>query len=129
MVGMEARGRRIGRWRGCFRWGNAIIAQVGDVDLWVVKRKTLREFWERYPDAEQPLRAWYAKAASADWDSPARVKEDYPSASIIANDRVVFNIKGNTYRLVVHIRYQHHKIYIRFFGRHVEYDETKVAEV
>ena len=78
---------------------------------------------------ERALRAWYLKAGQADWDAPARVKEDYPNASIIANDRVVFNIKGNTYRLVVRIYYQHHKVYIRFFGTHAEYDAINAAEV
>ena len=97
--------------------------------MWVVKKKTLQEFWERHTDAERALRVWYAKAVNADWGSPARVKEDYPNASIIANDRVVFNIKGNTYRLVVHIRYQHHKVYIRFVGTHVEYDTISAEEV
>ncbi len=97
--------------------------------MWIVKKKTLQEFWERRPDAERALRAWYLKAEQADWDSPARVKEDYPNASIIANDRVVFNIKGNTYRLVVHIRYQRHKVYIRFFGTHADYDAINAEEV
>ena len=97
--------------------------------MWVFKRKTLREFWERYPDAEQALDTWHRDAARADWNSPARVKEDYPTASIIANDRVVFNIKGNTYRLVVHIRYQHHKVFIRFIGTHADYDKIEAEEV
>ena len=97
--------------------------------MWVVKRKTLQEFWERHMDAERALRAWYVTARNADWDSTARVKDNYPDASIIANDRVVFNIRGNTYRLVVHIRYQHHKVYIRFIGTHAEYDDINAEEV
>ena len=97
--------------------------------MWIVKKKTLREFWERHPDAKRALEAWYQIARSAEWDSPARVKESHPDASIIANDRVIFNIKGNTYRLVVHIRYQYHKVYIRFIGTHAEYDDIEAAEV
>lgn len=97
--------------------------------MWVVKRKTLQEFWELHPDAERPLDTWYKDAEKADWDSPASVRRDYPTASIIANDRVVFNIKGNTYRLVVHIRYQHHKVFIRFIGTHADYDKIRAEEI
>lgn len=97
--------------------------------MWVVKRKTLREFWERNRDAEQALRAWYSRARKASWDSPAQVKEANAHASIIGNDRVVFNIKCNAYRLVVHIDYRHHKVYIRFIGTHREYDGINAEEV
>lgn len=97
--------------------------------MWVVKRKTLQEFWERYPDAERSLDAWHKDAEKANWDSPARVKQHYPTASIIANDRVVFNIKGNTYRLVVHIRYRYHMVFVRFIGTHAEYDRIDAEEV
>lgn len=97
--------------------------------MWVVKRKTLREFWERYPDAERPLDAWHKDAEKANWDSPDRVRHDYPTARIIANDQMVFNIKGNTYRLVVHIRYRYHMVFIRFIGTHAEYDRINAEEV
>lgn len=97
--------------------------------MWVVKKKTLQEFWERRPDAERALRAWYSRAKKANWDSPARVKESNANASIIANDRVVFNIQGHAYRLVVHIDYQYHKVYIRFIGTHSEYDQINAEEV
>ena len=97
--------------------------------MWVITRRTLRNFWLRHPDAEGPLRDWYQEANSADWRSPADVRSRYPSASIIAGNRVVFNIKGNDYRLVVLIDYPYHKVYIRFVGTHAEYDSIDAAEV
>ena len=88
----------------------------------IIARSTLRNFWELYPDAEQPLKAWYDEASRAEWDSPTDIKNIYRNASIIANNRVVFNIKGNNYRLIVHVRYDIEIIFIRFIGTHKEYD-------
>jgi len=89
----------------------------------------LREFWKQFPDAEEPLLAWYREVEKEDWDGPANVKEKYRSASIIKGSRVVFNIKGNDYRLVVKINYPYRMVYIRFVGTHAQYDETDVEEV
>src|SRR3990172_2395304 len=88
----------------------------------IISRKRLIQFWERYPDAEQPLRAWYAEAKKANWKTPIEVKAVYRNASILANNRVVFNIKGNDYRLVVVVEYRQGKIFIRFVGTHAEYN-------
>lgn len=88
----------------------------------IIAKKTLREFWGRFPDAEQPLKAWYAEAKHADWQTPNDVKAKYASASILKGSRVVFNICGNKYRLVVKINYPHRIIYVRFVGTHEEYD-------
>ena|SRR5689334_1961891 len=95
----------------------------------IIAKRTLREFWGVNPDAEDPLLAWYREAEAADWDSPAKVKSQYRSASIIANNRVVFNIKGNDYRLVVKINYKYRVIYIRKICTHEEYDEIDVEKV
>lgn len=95
----------------------------------IISRRTLQEFWEKRPDSEQSLRAWYAKAKRADWQSPAEVKADYRNASIIANNRVVFNIKGNHYRLIVAINYPYGIIYIRFVGTHKEYGQIDAATI
>ena len=95
----------------------------------VIARKTLRRFWERHWDAAPSLREWLKRAERASWESPQLVKADYPSASIIGGDRVVFNIKGNNYRLVVHIDYRAHKVYVRFIGSHAEYDRIQATEV
>jgi len=95
----------------------------------IIARRTLREFWENHPESEEPLLAWYREVEKEDWDTPARVKERYGSASIVGNNRVVFNIKGNAYRLVVAINYPYRVVYIRFVGTHAEYDGIDVEEV
>ena len=95
----------------------------------IIARRTLREFWEKYPDTEQPLRAWYDKVTKADWHTPTDVKRDYRTTSFVANNRVVFNIKGNDYRLIALLDYQRTVVYIRFIGTHREYDKVDAAAV
>ena len=90
---------------------------------------TLRVFWERHPDAEQPLKAWYAEATSAVWTQPAEIKAQYRSASVLKNRRVVFNIKGNHYRLIVAIAYKLQIVYVKFVGTHQEYDAVDAETV
>jgi mRNA interferase HigB len=89
----------------------------------------LREFWERHPDAEEPLLAWHREVVKEDWDTPAKVKAKYGPASIVAGSRMVFNIKDNDYRLVVKINYPYRVVYIRFVGTHAEYDGIDAEEV
>ncbi|MEZ5289826.1 MAG: type II toxin-antitoxin system HigB family toxin [Vicinamibacterales bacterium] len=95
----------------------------------IIAKKALRDFWGRHPDAEGPLLAWYREAEAESWDSPAKVKQKYGSASIVANNRVVFNIKGNTYRLVVKVNYGVRIVFIRFVGTHAEYDRINVEDI
>ena len=95
----------------------------------IIAKKTLREFWRRCPDAEQALLSWYREVEAEDWDTPARIKAKYRSASIIGDNRVVFNIKGNRYRLVVKINYPYRVVYVRFVGTHAEYDAVDAEEV
>lgn len=95
----------------------------------VIAGKNLRQFRERHPGATRSLREWHRRAELANWESPQQVKTDFPSASIIRGDRVVFNIRGNRYRLVVHIHYRTGQIYVRFIGTHAEYDRIDAAEV
>jgi mRNA interferase HigB len=95
----------------------------------VISRQAMREFWERHPDARQALSAWFCEAERADWGSPAAIKTRYVNASVIGGNRVVFNIKGNTYRLVVKIPYARRVAYIRFVGTHAEYDAINLEEV
>jgi mRNA interferase HigB len=91
----------------------------------IIKRKTLIEFYEQpnRRDAKQPLEAWYNEAKNANWESPADIKTHYRSASILKNNRVVFNIAGNKYRLIVRINYHSKTVFIRFIGTHPEYDK------
>lgn len=95
----------------------------------IVARRTLREFWNKHADAEQPLRAWYYDARKADWSSPADVKRVYAHASIIGENRIVFNIGGNKYRLVVAVNYRYRVCNVRFIGTHKAYDRIDVATV
>lgn len=98
----------------------------------VIALSTLREFWNRssaHADARQPIRAWYRRALRAQWASPADVKADFASASILRGGRVVFNIGGNKYRLVVQINYQFGIVYIRFVGTHAQYDQIDAQKI
>jgi mRNA interferase HigB len=97
----------------------------------VIARRTLREFWEQrgHGDAEQPLRAWFAEARRATWRTPSDVKAAYRNASFVGNDRVIFNIGGNKYRLVVALKYSAQIAFIRFVGTHAAYDKIDVEEV
>ena len=95
----------------------------------IISRRRLVEFWEAHPDAEQPLRAWFTEAKKADWNSPADIKVVYPSISILGNNRVIFNIKGNKYRLIVIVEYSQGKMFIRFVGTHKDYDRIDATSI
>jgi mRNA interferase HigB len=95
----------------------------------ILSRSTLRDFWKFHPDAEEALKTWYYEASRADWKSPVDVKTVHRNASIISNNRVVFNIKGNRYRLIVAVRYEIGIIFIRFIGTHAEYDKADAETI
>lgn len=95
----------------------------------VIAKKTLKDFWEKHPDCEQQLKAWYQEAEDAKWKEPNDVKKDYPSASILEDNRVVFNIKGNHYRLIVKINYSYGMVWIRFAGTHAQYDKIEATKI
>lgn len=95
----------------------------------VIAISTLRRFREKHPTTEIPLRAWYAEARRARWERPADVKANRRNVSVVANSRVVFNIKGNDYRLVVAIRYDKQIMFIGFIGTHGEYERIDAATV
>jgi mRNA interferase HigB len=95
----------------------------------VISVKRLKLFWQRHLDAEKPLRGWYTEAKKARWNGPQDIKIDYRTASILRNDRVVFNIKGNTYRLVVAVKYEFQIVYVRFIGTHGAYDKINAEEI
>ena len=91
----------------------------------VIAKRTLRVYWARYPEVRTALESWHAEFAAATYTSPRELKETYPHASILAGNRVVFNIKGNHFRLIVKIKYSARPpiCYVRFIGTHAEYDE------
>ena len=97
----------------------------------IVSRKTLRAFWERpgHEDAEQPLKAWFREVSRSDWARPSDVKADFRSASIVGDNRIVFNIAGDKYRLIVKANYPYRMMYVRFIGTHREYDRIDVTKV
>lgn len=95
----------------------------------IIARRTLKDFWEKHPDAKGQLEAWYREVKLATWSKSADVKTRYPEASIVGRDRVIFDICKNRYRLIVVIKYKFHVIYIRFIGTHAEYDRIDAKEI
>jgi len=94
-----------------------------------ISKKTLRNFWEKYPSCEKQLKLWFGEASVASWRNPSDIKKEYPSASILASNRVVFNINGNQYRLIVRINYHYQIVWIRFVGSHVDYDKIDANKI
>ena len=95
----------------------------------VVARRTLMRFWEMHPDARGPLIAWFAAARAAHWRAPQDIRDQYGSAEFVGDNRVVFNIGGNKYRLVVRISYEFQQVLIKFVGTHKAYDQIDVETV
>ena len=95
----------------------------------IITKAPLREFWEKHPAAVLPLQVWYKDTSGQTWKMPNDVKAYYGNASIVGNSRVVFNIKGNDFRLVVAINYIASAVYIRFIGTHAEYDKINAATI
>lgn len=98
----------------------------------VIALSTLKDFWGNepdYADAEGPALAWYREAKKADWSAPQDIKDQFRTASILRQGRVVFNIAGNKYRLVVHVRYDLKIVYIRFIGTHRQYDKIDAQTI
>jgi mRNA interferase HigB len=99
--------------------------------LRIIARKTIREFWgiPQYRDSQRPLKSWYRTVKDATWDGPDDVKRQFRSASIIAGNRVIFNIAGNKYRLVVKFNYPYKIGYIRFIGTHRQYNQIDAEHI
>ena len=92
----------------------------------IIATKTLKHFWEKYPEAEGALLSWYEELVEADWRTPNEMKNKFGSASIIGGKRVVFNIHGNKYRLIVDIEFKFKLVFVIWFGTHKEYDKVDV---
>lgn len=89
----------------------------------IFAKSTLKEFWEKHPDSEQYLKTWYDTAMNADWKSPNDIKRSYATASVLKDNRIVFNIKVNTYRLVVKFNFEYQLAFVRFIATHSDYDK------
>lgn len=97
----------------------------------VIAKRTLRQFWEQpaYADAQAALEAWHDTVLEANWTTPQQVKDQIGNASIVGNNRVVFNIAGNKYRLVAQIQYQAGIVWVKYIGTHAEYDKIDVETI
>lgn len=95
----------------------------------VIARSTLVAFWKQHADSEQPLKAWYAEATRSTWKNTGDIKRAYASASFLPDNRVVFNIKGNSYRLLTHIHYGTETVLIKFIGTHADYDKIDAKTI
>lgn len=97
----------------------------------VIAKSTLKKFWEipAYSDSQAPIESWYEEAIKANWESPQSIKNQYANASICKNNRVVFNIGGNKYRLIVEIQYQANIVWVKLVGTHTQYDKINVEDV
>ncbi|MCU0288852.1 MAG: type II toxin-antitoxin system HigB family toxin [Acidobacteria bacterium] len=89
----------------------------------VISLKVIKDFGKKYADSRDALLSWYHEAENADWQNPQIIKNRYPTASFMENDMVIFNIKGNKYRLVVKVSYRYKTVYIKWIGTHAEYDK------
>ena len=95
----------------------------------IISKGTLKKFWIRHKDCEEQLKSWYNEVSKTNWENPNELKRDYPHASILENNRIVFNIKGNKYRLVVKVNFEYKIMWIRFIGTHGEYDKINAGKI
>ena len=96
----------------------------------IISKRVLRLFWEIHPQAEQPLRAWFAQVRHGKWLAPADVKLQFGSSvDFVADSRIVFDLAGNKYRLVAHVAYKSHRVLVKFVGTHAQYDKINVEKV
>jgi len=97
--------------------------------LRVIAKRTLRDFWIKHADSEQQLTSWYRETEKAEWNSINELKTEYPNASILKDNRIAFNIKGNNYRLIVKFNFEFQICWIRFIGTHAEYDKINANKI
>jgi mRNA interferase HigB len=95
----------------------------------IFSKSKLREYWQTHPDSELYLKTWYVTAMNAVWETPHDVKQTFANASILKENRIVFNIKGNTYRLVAKFNFEKQWIFIRFTGTHAEYNNNNANTI
>ncbi len=89
----------------------------------IIAKRTLRQFWERHPQAETPLKVWFAMVSKAEWSGPVDVRAMFGSADFVADNRVIFDIGGNKFRIVARVSYRFKRVLVKFIGTHREYDQ------
>lgn len=95
----------------------------------IVAKKTLRDFWEKHADSEQYIKTWYETVKNSNWNSPNEIKQTFVNASVLKNSRIVFNINGNSHRLVVKFNYERQWAFVRFIGTHAAYDKINANTI
>ena len=95
----------------------------------VIALRTLRDFWTRHPQAKAPLMAWYSVARRAEWRGPDDIRAVFGSADFLADNRVIFDIGGNKYRLIVRVSYPYQRVLVKFVGTHAEYDRVDAKTI
>ena len=96
----------------------------------VIARRTLKQFWQRHPQAEKPIRVWFAATRNARWRGPSDVKRQFgTTVDFVHDDRIIFDLGGNKYRLVVHVSYRLGRVLVKFIGTHAEYDRINPETV
>lgn len=113
-----------------YHFGNFfIIFATYNYNVRVIAKRTLRDFWEKHADCEQQLKSWYRETEKSEWKNINDLKNEYPSASILKDNRIVYNIKGNNYRLIVKFNFEYRICWIRFIGTHKEYDKIDANNI
>jgi mRNA interferase HigB len=113
-----------------YQFGNFLhIFATNTLIVRIIAKRTLREFWKIHSDCEQQLKSWYLEAEKAEWQNINDLKLEYPNASILKENRIVFNIKGNNYRLIVKFNFDFQIGWIRFIGTHAEYDKIDANNI
>jgi len=95
----------------------------------VIAKRTLRDFWEKHANCAEQLKSWYRETEKSEWNNINELKSEYPSASILKDNRIVYNIKGNNYRLIVKFNFEYRICWIRFIGTHAEYDKIDANNI
>ena len=129
-INKESGGIKIVFFKLSYRSGNFFVYIC--LNLYVLKifsRGTLRDFWLIHGDCEIQLRTWYREVEKSNWQTINELKIEYPSASILKDNRIVFNIKGNSYRLIVKFNFEFQLAWIRFIGTHAEYDKINANNI
>ena len=106
-----------------------LYLQQNKYNVRVIAKRTLRDFWEKHADCEEQLKSWYRETEKSEWTNTNELKNDYPSASILKDNRIVYNIKGNNYRLIVKFNFEYGICWIRFIGTHAEYDNIDANNI
>jgi mRNA interferase HigB len=100
-----------------------------DINMQIISRKTLKDFWAKHNQAEAPLIAWYQVVSKAEWTGPNDIRAMFGSADFVGDNRVIFDIGGNKFRLVVHVAYKFRRVLIKFVGTHKDYDAIDPEKV